>query len=468
MVLTREFLSSILAGLLFWLGFAPFELWAAPILGGIIFFWLLSEKTFRVRLFLSITTGAAFFFPLLHWSSSYVGALPWLILAVGETLIFALICLAPVTRNIHGVFIFASSFTLVELLRMKIPFGGFGWGRIGFTQIDSFSSLYPIFGVTGISFLSLLISAIVLKSSRIKSVVLVLLLLAFLSPSITSKSTGDIRIVAVQGGVDTLGLDFNDRALSVLQRHIDKTPTSSTPDLFIWPENAVDVDPAVNTLARAKLSYLFEQITAPLLVGVVEQTPSGPANSSVLYDERGKIQSRYVKQDLAPFGEYIPLRRIAEKVSPFTDQVRDFVPGKNWVSHTVSGQRFQSFICFEILDDDHVRRGALDTEFLVAQTNNATFGKSSQAGQQLQMTQARAAELNRDFAVVSTTGYTAHISGDGSVMKMADQFVPLALHMTLQTRSGDTLASQLNSLIWALGLILVLGLSLLSTRVYRR
>ena len=42
---------------------------------------------------------------------------------------------------------------------------------------------------------------------------------------------------------------------------------------------------------------------------------------------------------------------------------------------SLKGKTFQSFICFEVLDDDHVRAGAKDMDFLIAQTNNATFVK---------------------------------------------------------------------------------------------
>jgi apolipoprotein N-acyltransferase len=274
--------------------------------------------------------------------------------------------------------------------------------------------------------------------------------------------------MAVQGGVDELGLDFNARALSVLQRHIDTTPRDISSDLIIWPENAVDVDPKANLQARERMKQLFNEIDVPLLVGVVEQTSGGPANSSIMYDANGNEISRYTKQDLAPFGEYIPLRRIAERISPFTDQVRDFVPGSSWVRHTINGRTFTTFICFEILDDDHVREGALGSDFLVAQTNNATFGESSQAAQQLTMTRARAAELGRDFAVVSTTGFTAHLDREGSIIDSIEQFKGGALEMSVRTHEDRTLASQLTTLIWAIFLVLIMGLGARLSSVFNR
>ncbi|WP_454229611.1 hypothetical protein [Propioniciclava flava] len=41
----------------------------------------------------------------------------------------------------------------VEFLAARVPFGGFGWLRLGYTQIDSpLAGLYPFIGVAGVSF----------------------------------------------------------------------------------------------------------------------------------------------------------------------------------------------------------------------------------------------------------------------------------------------------------------------------
>ncbi|MGA1334949.1 MAG: apolipoprotein N-acyltransferase [Candidatus Nanopelagicaceae bacterium] len=424
---------AIASGLLLFAAFPPFSLWPAAFLGAGLLFFLLADEKLRRRFLLALLAGGAFFAPLLHWSSIYVGALPWLILALGESLLFSLIALAPIKKGIDGAIVFASSFTLIELLRMKAPFGGFGWGRIGFTQVDSLQVFYPIIGVVGVSFIALSLSALVIARPLFSLVFIPIIALSFFDVNQNTASGKSLKIVAVQGSVPQLGLEFNQRALAVLNNHIDATPKQSNADLIIWPENASDVDPITNLRARQGIAELIEEIKKPLLIGAVEQTISGPLNSSLLYGADGNLLSRYVKQDLAPFGEYIPLRSISEMISPLARQVRDFIPGDNWVKHKVNGIEFQSFICFEVLDDDHIQSGAVNAEFLVAQTNNATFGDSYQAAQQLQITRARAAELSRQFAVVSTTGFTAHIDQNGNVLTVAEQFRPVALEMEIET-----------------------------------
>lgn len=434
---------AVIAGLLIWAGFAPLELWPAPFIGLLLLFRTLQIDSRLQRLCLSFATGFSFFAPLLHWSGTYVGSLPWLLLALLQASIFALVGALRLTP-----WSFAAIFTLIELLRMKFPFGGFGWGRVGFTQVEALNHIYPIIGIAGISFLVALISAFISRINLRQSLgITVLLLLPIFNNAITYDSS--LKVLAVQGGVDNLGLDFSDRAMSVFNRHVQSTLANRTEiDLVIWPENSVDIDPVKNVTAASAISKLIEEIEAPLLIGAVAQNEAGPENVSILYGVDGIIESKYQKQDLAPFGEYIPLRSIAERIAPEAKRVRDFQPGRSWVFHDIAGHRFASVICFEVLDDDLIRNAGRNSEFLVAQTNNATFGRSPQARQQLQITRARAAELGKDVAVVSTTGFTAKITAAGELESRLEQFTPGALEMSIGTRESNSLASRLSTGFW--------------------
>ena len=454
-----SFIQAAIVGALIWLGFAPAQLWIAPFIALALLFHLLADKTLLQRLSLSLLSGFTFFLLLLHWSSTYVGAAPWLILALGQAALFSLIGILPIRKNVWGALTFAAGFVFIELIRMKLPFGGFGWGRIGFTQIDMTPGLYSWVGVTGVS-LFIALSSLVTISSKTRLAFVAMILIALFTPQFTLNHTSQLRIAAIQGGVDSLGLDFNDRAMSVLNRHISQTRGVSNVDLIIWPENASDVDPITNSAAKAAISQLISEVQIPLVLGAVETSQGGPLNTSLYYDATGTMRSRYVKQDLAPFGEYIPLRKLAEGISNYARDVRDFQPGTSWVKHSVNNIPFQSIICFEILDDDHVRAGARETGFLVAQTNNATFGISAEASQQLQITRARAAELGREFAVVSTTGFTAHIDASGRIQEKAPQFESTALRMVVGAvdPKEQTPASKVPSGVWFgfLGLILAI------------
>ena len=187
---------------------------------------------------------------------------------------------------------------------MKFPFGGFGWGRLGFTQVDSLAWLYPFIGIAGISLLVSLCGFFIVANRKSIFVALILFLSLFglNNYHMNQNSDKSIQITAIQGGVDQLGLDFNERAVRVLERHIEATQFVPGTELYIWPENAADVDPLKNQRANFLITNLVKGLKKPLLVGAVEQVAQGPVNSSLLFGADGEVQSRYVKQDLAPFG----------------------------------------------------------------------------------------------------------------------------------------------------------------------
>jgi apolipoprotein N-acyltransferase len=236
-----------------------------------------------------------------------------------------------------------------------------------------------------------------------------------------------LRIGLIQGGVSQLGLAFNATPQEVFDRHIAVTEDllkREQVDLVLWPENASDIDPLVNESLNTRLNEIAKRSGAPLVIGAVTESGSGPENVSLMFDGSGEEISRYQKRDLVPFGEYIPLRSIASRISSLTDSVRDFVPGNEIVSHSVGGIHFAPLICYEILDDrvayDNLERSNLG----VVQTNNATFGRSWQSGQQFQITRVRAYESRIRFVVAATTGDTAMIDPNGETLEKLTKYDP--------------------------------------------
>jgi apolipoprotein N-acyltransferase len=114
-----------LSGVLLWAGFAPIENFVTPFIGIALLFRALINKDLRERFLITFLAGLSFFLPLLHWSSVYVGSTPWLVLAIGESALFSLIGLLRLHRRWESALLFAALFTVVEILRMKFPFGGY-------------------------------------------------------------------------------------------------------------------------------------------------------------------------------------------------------------------------------------------------------------------------------------------------------------------------------------------------------
>ena len=395
---------------------------------------------------------------VLHWSSTFVGSVPWLILALGLAVFY--LPLSLVSR--WGMTSYPLIYILLEEVRNRFPFGGFGWVRIAYTQADApYSKIAAIGGASALSALTVLLGLILFFSASKKWSKITLLPFLFLLIPVNINTFATTNVLMIQGNVPQMGLDFNSRAKAVFNNHLEKTQSelkeNSNVDFVLWPENSVDVDPFQNKDVKQSL----DSIQKPLIIGAIVEKGDSILNTSILWG--GELPPTYVKQHLTPFGEYIPLRSLASAISPYTDRVKDFEPGQGQVFFTVKEAVITPVICFELVDDELLHKAAVSSNILAVQTNSATFGMSAESAQQLQMTRVRAIEHGRNIVSVSTTGYSAIIDSKGKVLQKtsmgtADSIraeVGLINDTTPRDAAGD----------WALVGVLF-GLFLIARRAY--
>jgi len=437
-------------------GFAPFDIWIAPIFAFAIWFSLLRNSNLKKRLIGSYFFGLGLLLPSQYWTGIYVGNTPWLVLCFAQASFYILPGIFVCRKARFNSLAFAGSFVGVELLLRTIPFTGFGWSRIGFTQIDSpIAALYPVGGVVFVSFIIAFLSA----TRRFLPFVIALSIVGlanFVPDQIEQKNS--IRIALVQGGVPELGLGFNSTPKEVFNRHLEQTKKLSTGnELIIWPENSVDIDINTNPEVYKGIVEQSVRTSSPILVGGVTKSPDGLKNQSILFNSQA--QQIYTKRYLTPFGEYLPLRHIAEVVSPYAREITDFAAGQEDTKFEINSFTFQTLICYELIND--VFRDSLTTDFLVVQTNNATFGNTSQLEQELNIARVRSMETSRNVAYVSTTGVTSFISNNGTILQQIPKFTSNSLIGQIDTVDGTTLTQDYGKYLEALFLIPLLFRSIL-------
>jgi len=406
-------LLSAFSGLLLSAAFEPISLWwIAPIALALEMFALSQSE----RKYLSVLAFALTFnLVLLHWTSTYVGSVPWVILAVGLTLFY--LPLVAVKRL--GIAFFPLIFIVMEEVRNRFPFQGFGWARIAYSQADApYAKIAAYGGAVALSAITVLAGLVIFYLSQKQLRILVLFPIVIVAIPINVQMNQTTQAFLIQGNVPKLGLDFNSRAKEVFYNHVNETDIAlkenKKVDFILWPENSVDVDPFRNP----EVFEALNRYRVPLIVGAIVGRADDILNTSILWTK--EVQNVYIKQHLTPFGEYIPLRSLASKISPFVDDVRDFSPGSESTVFTVAKAKIAPVICYELLDDDILEKAAKSSNLLVVQTNNATFGDSAQSAQQLQITRIRAIEHSRNILSVSTTGYSAVIDYKGKVLQKSD------------------------------------------------
>jgi apolipoprotein N-acyltransferase len=453
-------LLSALSGLLLSAAFEPLALWwIAPIALAVEMFALTRSE----RKYLSVLTFALTFnLVLLHWTSIYVGSVPWIILATGLSIFY--LPLVAVKRL--GISFFPLIFIVLEEIRNRFPFQGFGWARIAYSQADApYAKIAAHGGAVALSAITALIALFLFALTQKQLRILILLPLLLILQPMHVNTNQAINALLIQGNVPELGLDFNSRATEVFYNHVKETKTALQDnrkvDFILWPENSIDVDPFRNP----EVFDTLNSYTQPLIVGAIVGKGEEVLNTSILWTK--DTQNVYVKQHLTPFGEYIPLRSLAGKISPLVNDVRDFSPGNESVVFKVGAARIAPVICYELLDDQILQQAAKSSNLLTVQTNSATFGDSAESAQQLQITRIRAIEHSRNVLSVSTTGYSAIIDYNGKVLQKSNMGTAQHLYATVGLITSTSPRDRYGD--WAL-VITLIWLLLVARRayVYRR
>jgi apolipoprotein N-acyltransferase len=417
-------LYSFLSGLFLSAAFKPIGLWfAAPLAIALLIYTITdSGKFFRSFAIFAFTFNAAG----LIWSNKYVGVTPWIALVLLQTVYYLPLGLLKRIGE-YWYFFLPVAFVALEELRARFPFGGFGWLRIGFSQVDApYARLASIGGVSLLSLATLLLGVATFQLAKrgsgitLPAIAIALTLSGiFVLPNNSPRQT--FQVLAVQGSVPKLGLDFNERATEVFYRHLTTTEKAlregKKPDLIIWPENSVDVDPFNNLKVGTAINSLVDKAEVPLIIGAVLRTNAQLQNASILWEPNIGATTRYIKRHLTPFGEVMPLRSLLTFFSDLPNQIEDFSPGESAVIHKVGQAQIAPIICFELIDDHLIQSSASQSNLFVVQTNSATFANTAESAQQLAITRIRSIDHARYSVSVSTVGISAIIDTNGIVLK---------------------------------------------------
>ncbi len=475
------------AALAMWLAFPPFDLTPLAPAGVALLTLALRGLTARTGAWLGFVGGVVFFVPVLE-GIGRIGTDAWLVLAAVQALYFVPLGagIALVTRLPGWPVWTAALWVGEELLRGRVPFGGFPWARLAFSQTATPLTPYASWGgaplVTFVTALAggLLAYAAVAahraygaRDGR-RSPVLAAAALAAVAALFgggllipTPTSGRPVTVAVVQGDVPRIGLDWQGQRKAVLNNHVRVTRELAAkvragevarPELVVWPENASDLDPYADPEAYHAIHGAVKDVGVPVLVGALTDTPDGERveNRGIVWDPETGPGDYYVKRHPVPFGEYLPFREILTRlITRFERIPRDFAKGDRSGVLRLGPVTVGDVICFEVAYDREVRDVA-PGDLMVVQTNNATYGRTSLPAQQLAMSRLRAVEHGRTILVAATSGISAIVGPDGRVLDRSREFVPDIQVRTVPARTSATLSDRLGAapewLLAALGL----------------
>jgi apolipoprotein N-acyltransferase len=380
---------------------------------------------------------------------------------------------------------------LHEWARSYGPFGGYPWSNLAYTQSQFIHLIQSadLFGVYGLSFLIVLINAIIAQICLIggnrryfpwrSACIALLLLLSFYSYGsfrleriqFQANDVERISVVLVQPNIPQSIKWVPEQANTTIKTltGLSREASQSNLDLIVWPEASYPDSLPSN------LSDLSEpDLDVPLVMGLVAIKPwssgdQGPVmyNSALLRMPEGEIKNWYFKSHLVPMGEYVPLKNVLTFLKKIVPALGDFEAGDGGHPFELHNFLFGITICYEDLFAEISRRFVREgAHFITNLTNDAWYGWSSAPYQHAVFSQFRAIENRRAMLRATNTGLTRVYSPTGRILSQLPLYqegyltvrVPLMLEKSFYTQYGE----------WPLMIFLILLLAIVGMIAHKK
>jgi apolipoprotein N-acyltransferase len=453
----------LLAGSIFTLGLAPFDLKLLSVVSMAVFALALTGQSWRPSLLLGWCFGLGFFGAGVSWvyvSINVYGHAP-LVLALALTALFcaglallfaiqaAVVALLRPAQLGLRIILFACLWVAFEWLRTWL-LTGFPWLLAGYTALDTaVAGWAPVIGVLGVSWLiavtasgvaEIMVDRHASRGIALASWIVSIAGAGYLLSSVQwTEPTGGARKVAIYQPNIALEDTWDRNNAPILLNDFLKHAKAYVPssDLVVWPEGALPFyfDQAPGYMSE--LRRIASSNEGTIVTGMPTRSGNRRFNSIVSV---GESSQTYNKQKLVPFGEFVPLEESLRGVIDFFDlPMSNFSKGDALqLPLSSSLGSLAPFICYEIVYPDFVAKGSRSSNLLITISNDAWFGSSHGPYQHFQMARYRALELQKPLIRGANNGITAVIDEQGGIVSKLPQFERATLEGEVIPREGLT------------------------------
>jgi apolipoprotein N-acyltransferase len=245
----------------------------------------------------------------------------------------------------------------------------------------------------------------------------------------------DVGVAVVQGGGSPAQRAQRPARLA---RYVDLTTRGAAAGtgLIVWPEYAVEAYLEEASGTRDAVLRVATQASADLILGGPHYESVAPGmryHNSAYLVRGGRVAARYDKHRLVPFAEDDHLARLIGR--PATGYMR----GHGSFVLPAIALRVGTLLCVEAMYPNLARRAVRQgADVLVNLSNDAWFGDSAPARQQLEIATLRAVENRRYLVRAAATGFSAVIDPHGRTLAQSDFDAWQVLNATVRASHACT------------------------------
>ena len=379
----------------------------------------------------------------------------------------------------------AVGLSLSEWLRGHL-FTGFPWNlygeAVGFTDVTAQAA--SVVGVYGLTVFGLYVfaapAALATEPGRFRLTTRLTLALALVlvvadigyglvrlgaAAAVGTSVVDDARIRIVQPNINQGQKWSNDFRQATITKLIELSDAKTGPDAMgamsfnqiIWPETALPFFLTEEPSALEAIAELLPPGTS-LVAGAprLEPTDTGRRfyNSVFVIDDAGGIVAAYDKIHLVPFGEYMPMQGLLDRlgVGQLFKGIGGFSAGpRREIVHVPHLPSFSILVCYEaIFPGEVVDEAGERPGYLINVTNDGWFGRTSGPYQHLDEVRLRAIEEGLPIVRAANTGISAIIDGYGRVVSQLPLGIDGVLDGKVPKERPPSLFSRIGRIVfWA-------------------
>lgn len=418
----------------------------------------------------TIVFSYGYYLPLLSWLygiydllpfSETVGVILLIVLSLILPFLFGLVMYAATAAFINvrrfsfgDIYRYAVLFCFGEYLLEIFPLFSFPWGRIG-TITAVFRPFIQSASLFGGLFLSFLVisangaAAYIIMNIRQINISLIKNTAIIICILLGNISYGYIRIanydeddgtpinaVLVQGNYSgRIKWETPPEVMADRYFRLSEAALQMPADIVVYPETAAECCLGTDECVTIPFRKLSRDSETVILTGINCRISGDTFNSAAAFEPDGTVSEPYFKQQLVPFGEYIPIipEGLVSGYSGYADGMVSF-------PIETSAADIGTVICYESVYPNISRKTVKNgAEILAVITNDSWFDSTRALDQHLAHSVMRAVETDRWTLRAANTAVTAVISPTGEITASAPEYTACALRAGAQLKQSHSL-----------------------------